>query len=120
MKNKVDRMYYDSFANEYCSVEDVEKEMGVAPPERFLLTLRGVDNSDEYVECYECNGLLLSIAYTEEDIRIGLVNLIRFAEAEKHKFPFATARMIRWTIPAKKFDEYTERFGIVKGDSDAK
>lgn len=113
----IDRMYYDSFANEYCSVKDAESEMGVAPPERFLLTLRGID---EYVECYECNGLRLGIAYTEEAIRHGLVNRIRFSEAERHGFPFSTARMIRWTIPAKKFDEYAERFGIEKSGADRK
>lgn len=104
-----DKIYYDSFTNEYCSEEDLET---IAPPERYLPTFRG---DEVYVEVYEAEGLRLDIAYTEFDIQEGMVNRVRFAVARRHGFPLNIANMVRWTIPSKKFDEYYKRF-IARGE----
>ena len=79
--NIVNEMYYDEFANEYVSKEKMEANK-YAPPERYLLTLRGINGV--YVETYENNGERLDIAYTEQDVKNGMVNRIRFGEAERH------------------------------------
>lgn len=98
------RMYYDDFMNEYC----LEKEIN-APPERYLPTYRG---DDIYIETYECDGLMLDIAYTELDLENHLVNRIRFSVAKEHNYPFATARMVKWVIPSKLFDKYVKDYGL--------
>ena len=105
----IDEMYYDAFANEYVSKEKAEADK-CAPPERYLLTLRGVDGV--YVETYENNGERLDIAYTEADLQYGVVNQIRFGEAERHgwRTQFQTARMVKWCIPCSLFDKYCKRF----------
>ena len=102
-------MYYDEFENEYVSPKKVEADVN-APPERYLLTLRGVDGV--YVETYENDGERLDIAYSEADLKFGLVNRIRFREAERHgwKTQFQTARMVKWSIPCSLFDKYYKRF----------
>ena len=105
-------MYYDEFTNEYVSKEKVEADVN-APPERYLLTVRGFDGV--YVETYENNGEWLDIAYSEADLEMGLVNIIRFSEAERHEWEtkFQTARIVRWSIPCSLFDEYYKRFAEV-------
>lgn len=102
-------MYYDEFTNEYVSQEKFAEDV-TAPPERYLLTVRGVDGV--YCETYENNGERLDIAYSEADLKNGLVNRIRFGEAERHgwKTKFQTARMVRWCIPCSLFDKYYKRF----------
>ncbi|MBR5276801.1 MAG: hypothetical protein IKU35_06675 [Bacteroidaceae bacterium] len=104
-----DEMYYDTFANEYVSKEKAEADK-IAPPERYLLTLRGVEGV--YVETYENNGERLDIAYTEADLQYGFVNQIRYGEAERHgwRIQFQTARMVKWCIPCSLFDIYYKRF----------
>lgn len=105
--NKV--MYYDEFANEYVSKEKFEADVN-APPERYLLTVRGVDGV--YCETYENDGERLDIAYSEADLKNGLVNRIRFGEAKRNGWEteFQTARMVRWCIPCSLFDKYYKRF----------
>ena len=112
----IDKIYYDEFMNEYVSKEKAEADK-YAPPERYLMTLRG-STDGAYIETYENNGERLSIAYTEADIKNGLVNQIRFGEAERHgwKTQFQTARMIRWTIPYSVFDKYYKQFVEVDDD----
>mgnify|MGYP003291992249 CR=1 FL=1 len=103
----VRKMYYDSFANEYCSIDSADP---IAPPERYLLTYRGYD---EFVETYENRmGQRLNIAYSEKIKNLGDVNVVRFNEAKRHGFDIMNAHMIKWTIPAKLFDKYAKMFGI--------
>ena len=116
MIDKMERkeMYYDSFANEYVKeIEDLN-----APPERYLLTLRGLDNHT-YIEVHENmdDKTRLDIAYSKYDLESKLVNRIRFAEYDRHNFNWQRAIIIRWTIPQDLFDKYWKRF-IETADED--
>lgn len=102
----VDEIVYDYFKEEYRLIEEAEKDIKAAPRERFLVVLRG---DDIYVECYESGNKRLGIAYSEIDVENGTVNRIRSFYAHKHDFPIGIARLIRMTIPAKKFDEIVKK-----------
>ena len=99
----ITKMYYDEFANEYT----LEREE-TAPPERYLETLRG---DDVYIENWSIgNGLFIEVAYSQYDVDNRYVNRIRHSQEQTYNCRLS--RMIRWTIPAVKFDEYVERFGL--------
>lgn len=105
-------MYYDNFANEYTTEKDP-----FAPPERYLPTYRGDGN---YVEKWKVRNpnniaavnLYLDVAYSPLDIEYHMVNKRRYSLAEENHVELV--RMVRRTIPADKFDEYVERFGLEK------
>lgn len=103
----IDMVYFDSFAHEFC-LPDITT-LNIAPPERFLPTIRGTDS---YLETYEdgCHKTL-TVEYSQEDaVDSKLVNTIRFAEADKYDFNLMKARMTSWTIPSSKFDEYVSKY----------
>lgn len=97
-------IYYDRFADTYCLTTET-----IAPPERYLPTYRGVDDSI-YIETYENDGYRLDIAYSKESRKNGLVNHIRFSEAERHGFNLNSAELIRWIIPNDLYDKYVEEY----------
>jgi hypothetical protein len=99
-------IFYDWFANEYTTEREI-----IAPPERYLLTYRGVNNTN-YIESYieEDTKECLDFAYstTERDLKI---------VEEKRKYflkenGFFISQMRHWTIPADLFDKYVERFDL--------
>lgn len=103
----ITKMYYDAFANEYT----LEREE-IAPPERYLETLRG---DDIYIEKWSIgNGLFIDVAYSQYDVDNWYVNKIRHSQEQKHNC--ILSHMMRWTIPAVKFDEYVKRFGLEDND----
>lgn len=104
----LDYMYYDEFTNEYT----LEREKN-APPERYLLTHRGLYS---YKECWKTTSGILNIGYVQELLdkpTVGAakaVNIIRQHHAKKNNCTLLS--MLSWTIPAAKFDEYAKRFGL--------
>ena len=101
-KNK---MYYDKFANKYT----LNKE-AIAPPERYLVTLKG-NGDDIYIETYQnSQGERLDVAYCKDDVKEDRVNDIRFEQFKRHNYEWQKAIMIRWIIPSDLFDNYWERF----------
>ena len=102
-------MYYDHFTNEYCRPS--KKELGIAPPERYLRTLPNV-GGDYYVEHWKVSGSSLGdrldvcYRYTE------YANTIRH-QLEKRN-DCTLQYIIWWEIPVSKFNEYAKRFGLVK------
>lgn len=102
----MDIIYYDKFTNEYTRERDE-----IAPPERYLKTLRGTDGI--YIETWVVNNnenTLLNVAYTEMDLELGMVNKIRRSMENENNCKLSY--MLRWSIPQKLFDKYVEQFNL--------
>ena len=114
-------MYYDWFTNTYVSQYRYERDT-VAPPERYLKTIRG---KDTYLEHYDVSKALgedmrLDIAYSDMDVELKMVNRIRFDIAEQNRIThLELCPLLYWIIPANKFDGYYERFELWKDDENA-
>ena len=104
----IEKMYYDSFANEYVNEETVMHEL-TAPPERFLPTYRGDTNYIEHWMVDSNEGDRLDIAFMDYEYRVQC-NKIRYAQAKNHHCKLV--QLLSWTIPAHLFDTYVEMFGL--------
>lgn len=99
-------IFYDWFSNEYTTEREI-----IAPPERYILTFRG-NNDTDFVESYiekdteKCCYIAYSAA--ERDAEIVEPKRQYFFE----KYGFSNPRMRHWTIPADLFDKYVERFDL--------
>ena len=102
-------MYYDYFTNEYCRPS--KKELGIAPPERYLRTLPNC-GGDYYVEHWSISGSplgnRLDVCYRDPEY----ANTIRHELEERNDCTLQY--IIWWEIPASKFNEYAKRFGLAK------
>ena len=104
----VDTMYYDSFAEEY-----VLKPDPYAPPERYVMTVRGTPGI--YIDHWggEHNGIsgcALDIAYATDEYYSEVHDMRYRSMCEEHGFKATHLRY--FTLPEEKFDEYVERFGL--------
>ena len=101
-------MYYDNFENVYCLPS--EEDLGIAPPERYLRTIR--NPSEYYTEHWEVSGTSkgnrLDVCYSDPKY----ANSERFRLAKLNDCSLSYIRW--WEIPASKFDEYAKRFGLMK------
>ena len=108
--SKITTMYYDAFANEYCLPSQEELNMG--PPERYIKTHKG---DDLYIEHWIVSGSRLGdrldIAYRMEDYR-SREEVTRIKRMTQVQHGIRLSQLISWTIPAVKFDEYVEMFGL--------
>lgn len=110
---EVNVIWYDSFANEYCIPS--EEDFGIAPPERYLRTVR-CPLGDVYVEHWECNGSSLGDridvacpAYRYYDKKTGIWEERDRAEKRHH---CVLQRILWWEIPPTLFDKYVKRFNL--------
>ena len=104
------KIYYDSFTNEYCLPS--EEDFGVAPPERYLATYKGYDNC--YIETWDVSsdhGDRLEIAYTADDYADKSI-VAEIQRAMEENYHCKLRSLLRWCIPAEKFDEYCKRFHL--------
>lgn len=102
-------IYYDIFNSNYTLNKDI-----TAPPERYIEVHRG-DESSIYKETWIVksklgDGELLDVVYTEDSIIHHKVDLIRTQTSENNNC--CLKHLIKYIIPAAKFDEYIERFGL--------
>ena len=112
--NKITEMYFDSFANAY-----VLKPDPYAPPERYVLTMRG--SKGVYIDHWggEKNGVpgfVMDVAYSSEEY-YSEIHDIRFFDMCKEQ-GFTATHLRYFTLPEEKFDEYLSRFDLQEGDTE--
>ena len=98
--SKLHYIFYDTFDDTY-----VEKRDMNAPPERYVIFFRGVEN-DLFTESWwttDPDDRVLSIAYSKDDLRIEGIDRLR-RNAEK-SYNVRMQRMRHMTIPPSEFDE---------------
>lgn len=98
--SKLSYIFYDTFDDTY-----VEKRDMNAPPERYVIFFRGVEN-DLFTESWwttDPDDRAISIAYSKDDLlRYGIDRLRRNAEKSHN---VRMQRMRHMTIPPNDFDE---------------
>lgn len=104
----INKMFYDSFANEYVLEQDP-----YAPPERYVVTVRGIPGI--YIEhwCGEQNGVSgyeLDITYSPDEYYSEVHNMKYRSICEEQGFKAKNLRY--FTLPEEEFDKYAEQFGL--------
>lgn len=98
--SKLHYIFYDTFDDIYVEKRDIN-----APPKRYVIIFRGVEN-DLFTESWwttDPDGRVLSIAYLKDDLRrFGYDKIRKNAENNYH---VRLLRMRHMTIPPSEFDE---------------
>lgn len=95
------RIFYDTFNYEYTKERDIN-----APPERYIIFFRGVEN-DLFVESwYTTDRKVIDIAYSTTDKIMEGVSQLRKNEENKHGVKLQRIRSM--TIPHNDFDKLVE------------
>ena len=100
--SRLSYIFYDTFDDTYVEKRDVN-----APPERYFIIFRGVED-DLFVESWWTagkDGRVVSIAYSKDDIRREKDIFRRLRKEAENKHHVILQRMRHMTIPPSNFDE---------------
>ena len=95
-------IFYDTFDEAYVEKRDIN-----APPERYVIIFRGVEN-DLFVESWwttDNDRQVISIAYSKDDLKREKDVIYRLRREAEHKHNVVLQRMRHMTIPPSNFDE---------------
>ena len=98
--SRLSYIFYDTFDDAYVEKRDIN-----APPERYVIFFRGVQN-DLFTESWwttDQDDRVLSIAYSKDDLRIYGYDKIR--KNAENMYNVRLSRMRHMTIPPSEFDE---------------